>query len=185
MRSVFLGLAMALAVSHAQAPPQRVSMRTPVAATVAPARISQGMLANLEKTFDGRMEAADSKDPFEIYGDGTRGLYVEGFGTVFTTEISLIVTPGIFPMSPAVTDEKKAQVHQRKFNHLQPLKDLMKDLMKVSALTLVPLPDDQKIVFAVRVRYQRWEDTTGLPAQIVMTADKKSVLQGDIQTKVE
>ena len=61
----------------------------------------------------------------------------------------------------------------------------MKDLMKVSAITLVPLPDDQKIVFAVRVRYQRWEDTSGLPAQIVMTADKKSATQGDIKTKVE
>jgi hypothetical protein len=185
MKSVFAGLALALAVSHAQAPPQRVSMHPPVAATVAPARIPQGMLANLEKTFDGRMEAADSKDPFETYGDGTRGLYVEDFGTVFTTEISLIVTPGIFPMSPAITEEKRAAVRQRKLNHLQQLKDLMKDLMKVSAITLVPLPDDQKIVFAVRVRYQRWEDTTGLPAQIVMSADKKSVLQGDIKTKVE
>jgi hypothetical protein len=185
MKSVFVAMAMALAVSHAQAPPQRAPMHTPFAAAVAPTHIPQGMLANLEKTFDGRMESADSKDPFEIYGDGTRGLYIEGFGTVFTTEISLIVTPGIFPMSPAVTDEKKAQVHQRKFDHLQPLKDLMKDLMKVSAITLVPLPDDQRIVFAVRVRYQRWEDTTGLPAQIVMSADKKSVLQGDIKTKVE
>jgi hypothetical protein len=185
MKNVFVALAMALAVSHAQAPQQRIAMHAPVAATVAPTHIPQGMLANLEKTFDGRMEAADSKDPFEIYGDGARGLYIDGFGTVFTTEISLIVTPGIFPMSPAVTDEKRAQVRQRKLNHLPQLKDLMKDLMKVSALTLVPLPDDQKIVFAVRVRYQIWEDTTGLPAQIVMTADKKSVLQGDIKTKVE
>ena len=61
----------------------------------------------------------------------------------------------------------------------------MKDLMKESALTLTPLPDDQKIVFAVRVRYLQWEDTKDLPAQIVMTADKKSAILQDVKTKVE
>jgi hypothetical protein len=65
------------------------------------------------------------------------------------------------------------------------LEDLMKDLMKVSALTLTPLADDQKIVYAVRVRYLIWEDTTGLPAQILMTADKRSAILGDVKTKVE
>jgi hypothetical protein len=189
MKSLLTALAMTLAVSHAQAPPRRIAARAvklvPGAFAVAPTHIPQGMLANLEKNFDTRLEAANGKDPLEIWGDGTRGLYVEGFGIVFTTEISLIVTPGIMPFRPTISDELKAQVHQRKLNHLSPLKDLMKDLMKVSALTLVPLPDDQKIVYAVRVRYQIWEDTTGLPAQIVMTADKKSAALGDIKTKVE
>ena len=61
----------------------------------------------------------------------------------------------------------------------------MKDLMKVSALTLTPLPDDQKIIYVVRLRYLSYEDTAGLPAQIMMTADKKSAVLGDIKTKVE
>jgi hypothetical protein len=35
------------------------------------------------------------------------------------------------------------------------------------------------------VRYLIWEDTKDLPAQILMTADKKSAILGDIKTKVE
>ena len=37
-------------------------------------------------------------DPIDMLG-GTRGLYLAGYGTVFTTELSLIVTPGNLPVS--------------------------------------------------------------------------------------
>jgi hypothetical protein len=184
MKRVFVALAMALAVSHAQAPPQRVAMHPPAAVTVAATHIPQAMLKNLEKVFDLRLAAADPNDPLDVWGS-TRGLYVEGLGTVFTTELGLIVSPGIYGLLPKIPDDVIKQVHQRKLKHIQQLEDLMKDLMKVSALTLTPLPDDQKIVYAVRVRYLIWEDTTGLPAQILMTADKKSAILGDITTKVE
>jgi len=180
MKSVFVALAMALAVSHAQAQPERVAMRSSAVVAVTPTHIPQGMLRNLEKVFDGRLDAMD------WWGrGGTRGLYIEGFGTVFTTELSLIVTPPITPFRPTISDELKLQVHQRKLAHLQPLEDLMKDLMKVSALTLAPLPDDQKIMFVVRLRYLPWEDTKDLPAQVMMTADKKSAILQDVKTKVE
>src|SRR5580698_4898834 len=170
MRGVFLAMAVALAVSYAQAPPkQRTAISAPAALTVAATHIPQGMLWNLEKVFDGRLVAMDSKDPLDLLG-GTRGLYVEGFGTVFTTEVSLIVTPGISPFRPTISDELKLQVHQRKLAHLPQLEDLMKDLMKVSALTLNPLPDDQKVMYAVRLRYLPYENTAGLPAQILMTS---------------
>lgn len=185
MKSVLVAMAVTLAVSHAQAPAkQRTAISAPTALTVAATQIPQGMLRNLERTFDERLVAMDSKDPLDLLG-GTRGLYVEGFGTVFTTELSLVVSPGISPFRPEIPDTLIKQVHQRKVGHLPQLEDLMKDLMKVSALTLVPLPNDQKITYAVRLRYLSYEDTTGLPAQIVMTADKKSATQGDIKTKVE
>jgi hypothetical protein len=184
MKSALVGLIAALAVSHAQAPPQRVAIHTPAAVTVPATHIPQSILANLEKTFDLRLETMDAKDPIDILG-GTRGLYVEGFGTVFTSEISLIITPGIFPMSPKITDQQKSAVRQRKLAHLPPLEDVMKELVNTAARTQVTLPDDQKVIYAVRLRYLSYEDTTGLPAQIVMTADKKSATQGDIKTKVE
>jgi hypothetical protein len=186
MKIVLGALAMALAVSYAQAPAQRVLIPSSAAVTAAPAHIPQGMLRSLEKVFDGRLEAMDSKDPLDWWGrGGTRGLYIEGYGAVFTTELSLIVTPSVNPFRPTISDELKVQVHQRKLAHLPPLEGLMKDLMKESAATLAPLPDDQKIMFAVRLRYLPWEDTKDLPAQILMTADKKSAILGDIKTKVE
>ncbi len=143
------------------------------------------MLANLEKGFDDRLVALNPDDPIDMLG-GTRGLYVAGFGTVFTTEVSLIVTPGLFPMAgPRYTPEFKAKVRQRKIARLSKLEELMKDMVKVTALTLTPMPDDQKIVLAIRLRYLPEEDTTGLPAQIVMSADKKAAQLGDIKTVIE
>lgn len=193
MKSVFAALAVALIVAlaslyaqgpHAPAPPQRIAMHPPAAVAVPPTHIPQLMLASLENTFDSRLEAMDANDPVDILG-GTRGLYVEGFGAVFTTEVSLIVTPGIFPMHFTITDEQKLKVHQRKLAHLPKLEDVMKQLMEISARALATVPDDQKIIYAVRLRYLRYEDTTGLPAQITMTADKKPAIMGDIKTKVE
>ena len=156
-----------------------------LAAPVAAAKIPQGMLDNLEKNFDSRLMAFDSMDPVDMLG-GTRGLYIQGFGTVFTTEISLIVTPGNFPIArPTFTPEIRAQVHQRKMARLPKLQEIMKDMVKVTAKTLLTLPDDQRIILAVRLRYLPEEDTAGLPSQISMSADKKSALLGDIKTEIE
>jgi hypothetical protein len=40
---------------------------------------------------------------------------------------------------------------------------------------------DRKISVAVRIYYMNWEDSAGLPHQIVATADRKSALAGAIQ----
>lgn len=159
-------------------------------ASVAPApipltRIPQGMLLNLEKNFDDRLAILNPKDPIDMLGT-TRALYIPSFGTVFTTQVSLVVSPGLFPIAaPRYTPELRAQVHQRKVAQIPRLEESMKEMVKVIALTLVPMPDDQKIVLAVRLRYLSEEDSTGLPAQIVMTADKKAAQMGDIKTEIE
>jgi hypothetical protein len=153
----------------------------PIAAT----RIPEGMLASLEKGIDGRLVALDPMDPIDMLG-GTRGLYLPGYGTVFTIELSLIVTPGNFPIATLrYTPEFKAVVRQRKLARLPKLEEAMKEMVKMTALTLLPMPDDQRIVLAVRLRYLPEEDTTGLPAQIVMSADKKSARLGDVKTEIE
>lgn len=155
------------------------------AAPIAITHIPQGMLANLEKNFDSRLVALDPMDPIDMLG-GTRALYLTGYGTIFTTELSLIVTPGLFPIATSrYTPEFKAAVRRRKIARLPRLEELMKEMVNVTAKTLVTMPDDQQIVLAVRLRYLPEEDTTGLPAQIVMSADKKSAQLGDIKTEIE
>ena len=42
-----------------------------------------------------------------------------------------------------------------------------------------------QIVVAVRLWYQSWEDTTGLPSQIVMRADRRSAAAGTIKTELQ
>lgn len=173
-------LAGAIAIAPQIVRPRAVAAASPTVET----HIPLGMLRNLETTFNTRFEALDTKDPIDMLGYA-RGLYLPGYGTVFTEEVSLIVTPGISPFRPKYTDADRAQIRQRKLAHIPKVKDLMKDLVKITALTLDSMPDDQKIVFAVRLRYLPEEDTTGLPAQIVASADKKSARLGDIKTEVE
>ena len=183
MRPAAFFLALIIAPLGAQTPAHQVSTKV-AAAPIAVTRIPQGMLANLEKTFDGRLDALDTADPIDMLG-GTRGLYLPGFGAVFTTEVSLIVTPGITPFRPVFSPELKAQIRQRKIARVPKLVDLMKEMVKITSLTLTSMPNDQKIVLAVRLRYLPEEDSTGLPAQIVVSADKKSAQLGDIKTEVD
>lgn len=182
MRRAALLLLLVISPAGSQTAARRAQI---AAAPIAITRIPQGMLANLEKTFDSRLVALDPLDPIDMLG-GTRGLYLGGYGTVFTTELSLIVTPGLFPMATSrYTPEFKAKVRERKVTRLPKLEELMKEMVKMTALTLAPMPEDQKIVLAVRLRYLPEEDTTGLPAQIVMSADKKAAQMGDIKMVIE
>ena len=182
MRSAALALILFAPAFAQKASMERISV---AAAPIAVTRIPQGMLANLEKYFDSRLAVLNPKDPIDMLGT-TRGLYVSSFGTVFTTELSLIVSPGLFPIAgPRYTPELRAQVRQRKEAQIPKLQEMMKEMVNVTARTLVSMPDDQKIVLAVRLRYLSEEDSTGLPAQIVMTADKKAAQMGDIKTEIE
>jgi hypothetical protein len=182
MKPAALLLVLTCAPLASQTPATRAGI---AAAPIAVTRIPSGMLAGLEKGFDGRLAALDPMDPIDMLG-GTRGLYLTGYGAVFTTELSLIVTPGLFPIATSrYTPEFKAAVRQRKLARLPKLEEAMKEMVKMTALTLAPMPDDQKIVLAIRLRYLPEEDTSGLPAQIVMSADKKSAQLGDIKTEIE
>ena len=72
-------------------------------------------------------------------------------------------------------------MHQRKVARVPLLKQAMQEMMKTAAMTLIQVPEDQQFVFAVRLDYLKWEDTMGLPGLIVMKADRKSALAGDVQ----
>lgn len=182
MRPAALLLILACTPLGSQTTAQRAGI---AAAPIAATHIPEGMLTSLEKGIDGRLVALDPMDPIDMLG-GTRALYLPGYGTVFTTELSLIVTPGNFPIATSrYTPEFKAQVRQRKLARLPKLEEAMKEMVKMTALTLAPMPDDQRIVLAVRVRYLPEEDTTGLPAQIVMSADKKAAKLGDVKTEIQ
>ena len=129
----------------------------------------------LEKKFDAELKTTGANDPIELLG-GTRGLYLDGYGVIFTTEVSLIFTPSINPFHQQVTPEEASNVHKRKVAHLPLLKKAMQQMMLASATGLDSLPADQQIVLAVRVLYMPWEDTTGLPGQILMHADRRTLL---------
>lgn len=148
-------------------------------------RIALATFNELEKRCDGKLAAiGTANDPLDLLGS-TRGVYLDNFGVVFTSELSLIVSPTINPFHQTITDKEKAQTHQRKIDRLPALKKVMREMMRVAATTLIQIPESQQIVFAVRLDYLKWEDTTGLPGLVIMRADRRSALADNITEELQ
>jgi len=146
-------------------------------------KIAPQSFTELEKQFDTKLATTGApNDPIDLLG-ATRGLYLDGYGAVFTTEASLIVTPTVNPFRQQIGKEEAARVHQRKLARLPVLRQIMTEMMKTSAMALIQIPDNQQIVVAVRLLYLPWEDTTGLPAEVLMSASRRGVLNGEIKTE--
>ena len=54
-----------------------------------PPRVSRASLAHMERTVDAKVVAIDSKEQGFLLGP-TRGVYLEGYGVVFTAEVDLL-----------------------------------------------------------------------------------------------
>jgi hypothetical protein len=187
---VLLALAVAQIRPVGVAPPApapeaaKVSAPAPTLPAVRPAQISLASLNALQTGFDDELGSYDVNDPIDILGK-TRGVYLSDYGVIFTTELSPIVTPGISPFHQVITDQEKARTHQRKLQRVPTLTTLMSKMMKTAATQLAGLPDDQQVVLVVKLLYMPYEDTAGLPGQIVMKGDKRSVLAGKFTTEAE
>lgn len=167
-------------VTPLQTPP---AVQMPAAAPApAPFQFDRAAIGSMEMGFEHRLGSLDVNDPIQVQGACT-GVYVNGFGMVFTMPVVLAATPVANPFRGALSAQEKAGVHKRKVEHLPLLRKAMKEML-VSAFNGLPklLPTD-KIALGVRVFYLDWEDKSGLPAQIVMSADRASALAGNFQTE--
>ena len=67
-----------------------------VLAITAVAGASRLALNVFELSFDKRIQTISTDIPFELLGS-TRGIYLEGYGAVFTTEVNLSQSANISP----------------------------------------------------------------------------------------
>jgi hypothetical protein len=137
-------------------------------------RVTRPAMAALEASFDRRVIKPDQQDPFMLLGN-TRGLYLEGYGAVFSTEVSLVVPPRISPFQPDITKDDVQKVNQRKLKKLPMLRQAMRQMLAESAARLDGLRPNEQIVLGVSLFYYVWEDRTGLPSQILMQASKSGL----------
>ena len=140
-------------------------------------KVTRGSLVPLESGFDVRIAKAGQQDPFDLLGN-TRAVYLEGYGVVFTTELNLIVSPGLSPFRPQITKDEIERTHQRKLAKLQVLKKAVREALASTAAAIDALPPGEQVVMAVTLFYFSWEDRTGLPSQIVMQAPKSALVGG-------
>jgi len=144
-------------------------------ASPSPAHVTRAALADLEKSFDGHLEKASITDPFDLLGT-TRGVYLAGYGAVFSAELNLIVSPNLSPFHQRFTKQEIARIHDRKLQRLPLLKQSMREMLVTSAATLENLPPNEQVVLAVSLFHYSWEDNNGIPGQIVMQAERQQLL---------
>lgn len=147
------------------------------AAALAAAQKPQVSLASLEslgRAFDRTLVGVAPNDPMDILGL-TRGVYLEGYGVVFTTEANLVMSQ----FNPFATTPDKAgivRLHQKKLGRLEFLKKTMREQLLAVASALDMVPPNEQIVLAVTLLYRNYERRDGLPDQIMMQAARQTLL---------
>jgi len=139
--------------------------------------LSFAVMSDLEKHLDERISTVGGAEPLVLLGPA-RALYLAGYGAVVTQEVSLAITPTLNPFRPQVTPQDVVRVHQKKVERIPLLKQLIPQMWASTAETLNMVPDNEQIVIAVRLLYKGWEDTKGLPGQIVVRGARGAGLAG-------
>jgi hypothetical protein len=162
MKRIFLFLALAASIW--------------AAATGKPFKLAA--LTAMERSFDQRLERL-SDDPYLLVGL-TRGVYLEGYGAVFTSEVSLANGLSPNPFRPAITKEDIARIHAKKLERLPALRQCMRDMLLAAAASLDEVPAGEQIVVGVSLLYRPEEDRSGMPAQILMQGPKAKLLDAKL-----
>jgi hypothetical protein len=140
------------------------------------AKLNRAALTPVEGALNKTLASVMIEDPVEPLGS-TRGLYLEGYGAVFTTELSIVITPGLSPFRPGFTPAFVKQFHDRKLKRLPLLRRAVADMAVTVAKTLDTMPASQQVVVVVRLMYLPWEDTAGLPSELKIQADRATLLK--------
>jgi len=141
-------------------------------------RVPRNTLAATEKKLDDSFTKLWSDNPFVVLGR-TRGVYLEGYGAVFTAEVNLVAGPIIGLMLPPMTKQDIATHKQRKIARIPELKKALEKALADTAASpeMAVVPPDQQIVLVAFLSHFPWEDLEGLPAQIMMQGSKKKLME--------
>jgi hypothetical protein len=138
-------------------------------------RISRATLRTLEEGFDKRVLTLSAESPFQLLGT-TRGVYLDGYGAVFTTEVNLMATTNLSPFQLTIPKEYVIKVHAQKLLRVQLLKRSMQEALLATANALDSVPPSEQVALGVSLFYYKWEDTSQLPSQVLMRAQRQKLL---------
>ena len=139
-------------------------------------RVSRAALGSAETSLDDRIKALWPDNPLALVGT-TRGIYLEGYGAVFTAEVNPISAPLALFHGTAYSKAEKDQYHKRRKERLPQLVSLMKQTLVASAASLDPVPADEQIIIAVVLDHNMWEDVSGMPASVMVQGTKRKLLE--------
>jgi hypothetical protein len=145
------------------------------AALTAAPMVTRTELRGLERRFDESIQRFNIDDPLDLIGP-SRGLYIENYGVVFSSEVALVTVPLETPFRPRPKPEEAERLRHKKLMRLPEMKKLMRNMLIGSASSLKTLPARDQVVVGVTFFYQPWENVTGLPSQLVMKAPRQTLL---------
>ncbi len=137
-------------------------------------RVNRQLIISMEKRLDDRITRLWDDNPISVVGI-TRGIYLEGFGAVFTAEVNTTASP-LGMMHLTLTPEDKIKFHQKKLERIPQLKKALVLALADTASSLDPVPANEQLVIAVTMPRYQWEDTTGLPAQITVQGTRQKLI---------
>jgi hypothetical protein len=102
---------------------------------------------------------------------------LQGYGAVFLGEVNVAPAPGISPFHPTVDAGEIVRTHEKKLQRMGAIRAAMRSMLVDSARSLDSLPGDDQVALGLSLFYWKWENREGLPAQIVMHAPRRALLQ--------
>jgi hypothetical protein len=154
---------------------RRLLVLTMLACTLFAAPVNRGLIATVEMAMNKRVEALFPGETYLLLGH-THGLYLEGVGCVFTTRINLAEGPGLSPFRPKISEAERAALRKKKLDRLPALRDAMREMLVSAALAMDPVPPTERMVLSVSLLHMPHENVTGLPVQIVMQAERGTLM---------
>ncbi len=154
----------------------------PILATIAVAcaawaapSVRRGALAAMENSFQRTLQASE----IEILAL-PRGVYLEGYGAVFTADVNLVYTQSISPFRLTIGKEEVAAAYQRKLAKMPVLRAAMRQLLVDSGSALESVPQQEQIVVVVTLGNENWETTGGLPSQVYMQGQRSKLMEAKL-----
>jgi hypothetical protein len=139
--------------------------------------VSANAMALAAQRLDNRLGAMLPADDAVQQVGLTQGTYIGGFGLVFVGSLNLAPMAGISPFHQTISKEEYARIHQKKVERLPKLRALMQQELLNLAASLDTVPADDQIAIAIALFSFNGEDTSGIPSQIVMHAQKKLLIE--------
>jgi len=141
-------------------------------------KVSRASILAVEGSVDQALKTP-SAEPYDLLG-GTRGTYLEGYGTLFTFEVDLVSTGGLLTVGPfgrPLTPEQLAKLRDRKLKKLPELKETMRSLIADASSTLEALPPNERIAMeAILLNNPGEKGGKQIPHRIFMSAEKQKLL---------
>lgn len=139
-------------------------------------KVNRGMIEAMEHSLDGKLTGLFPQDPAEVMGV-PQGTYIRGYGAVFLGEVNLAPATPISPFHQTISADEVRRTHEKKLQRMAALRTAMRAMLMDSARSLDSVPSDEQVAVGLSLFYWTWENREGLPAQIVMHAQRKSLLQ--------